>query len=172
MTYDSHAETYEHSARVGYLMQQLIVDAMARSGHHDHSKTKDPELEIFNKFTPLLKTMAYGSEEYSQTLRDMGPALAHHYAANRHHPEHFGTAGINGMTLVDLIEMLADWKAATERTQDGSLEESLVIQKKRFGISDQLYRILVNTAAYYGYLDLEDADKLRNSIDEPDSSAK
>lgn len=172
MDYDSRPETYAHSARVGTLMQTLLIDATARSFNHDHSKTRDPELEIFNQFTPLLKRLKYGSEEYRQALKDMGSALTHHYAANRHHPEHFGTAGIDGMTLVDLIEMLADWKAATERMTDGSLKESLVIQKQRFGISDQLYQILVNTAAYYGLLDLDDADELRDVLDDSDPEAK
>lgn len=57
-----------------------------------------------------------------------------------------------GMTLVDLIEMLADWKAATERHEDGDLARSLVIQQERFGISDQLARILENTAVHFEWL--------------------
>ena len=46
------------------------------------------------------------------------PAIDHHYANNRHHPEHWPN-GINDMTLMDLIEMLADWKAATARNKNG-----------------------------------------------------
>lgn len=59
---------------------------------------------------------------------------------------------INGMTLVDLIEMLADWRAATERHNDGDLGKSLRIQRNRFGISDQLDEILWNTAREFGWL--------------------
>jgi len=77
--------------------------------------------------------------------------LAHHYAHNRHHPEHFPD-GINGMTLMDLVEMLADWKAATERHDDGSLARSLGIQQDRFGITHQLAQILTNTAEHLGWL--------------------
>ena len=40
--------------------------------------------------------------------------IEHHYAVNSHHPEHY-EAGIAGMSLFDLIEMLVDWKAASER---------------------------------------------------------
>ena len=52
---------------------------------------------------------------------------------------------INGMSLIDVIEMLADWKAAGMRHSDGSIEKSLEINRKRFGVSDQLFRILSNT---------------------------
>jgi Family of unknown function (DUF5662) len=57
----------------------------------------------------------------------MKPALGHHYAANRHYLEHFAN-GVNDVTLVDLVEMLADWKAATERSDTGDLRKSLEIE--------------------------------------------
>ena len=52
---------------------------------------------------------------------------------------------LRGMTLVDLLEMICDWKAATMRHIDGDIYKSLVDNKKRFGISDDLYEILLNT---------------------------
>jgi len=81
----------------------------------------------------------------------MGEGLAHHYENNRHHPEHFAD-GVAGMTLVDVAEMLADWKAATERVKDGDLTRSLKIQQERFGLSDDLVSILRNTAEHFGWL--------------------
>lgn len=155
MTFDSRPDTYAHILRVGELMVQVINELSQRSVRHDRSKTESPEVEVFDEFTPKLKHSTYGSDEYKGFLRDMGKALEHHYAHNRHHPEHFED-GINGMTLVDLIEMLADWKAATERHVDGSLRRSLEIQQDRFGISEQLTRILRNTAEHFGWLDAED----------------
>jgi hypothetical protein len=149
--YDSTAETLKHSQRVGELMVQTISELAERSTKHDRSKTQDPELETFNEMTPKLKDATYGSEEYKGFLVKMKPALDHHYAENRHHPEHFEN-GINDMTLVDLVEMLADWKAATERHDDGSLKNSLVIQKDRFSISPQLLKVLENTAKHFGWL--------------------
>jgi hypothetical protein len=65
---------------------------------HDLSKTQDPELAVFNEYTPKLKDSTYGSDEYKGYLAAMGEGLRHHYAANRHHPEHF-TDGVDGMTL-------------------------------------------------------------------------
>lgn len=149
--YDSTAETLKHSLRVGELMGAMIRELLDRSVKHDLSKTENPELAVFNEFTPKLKDSTYGSDEYKSYLAAMGDGLAHHYAANRHHPEHF-THGVDGMTLVDLVEMLADWKAATERMADGDLRKSLAIQRGRFGIGDQLVQILTNTAAYYDWL--------------------
>lgn len=150
-TYDSRPDTIKHSMRVGELIHQMMRQLMDRSFTHDNSKTIEPELSIFNEFTPKLKELSYGSDEYKASLEAMGTGLKHHYEHNRHHPEHFKN-GINGMTLVDLIEMLADWKAATERHNDGSLRKSLEIQKERFGISDQLYEILCNSAREFGWM--------------------
>lgn len=49
------------------------------------------------------------------------------------------------MTLIDIIEMLCDWKAASERTQQDSIAKSLTHNQQRFGIDDQLATILANT---------------------------
>jgi hypothetical protein len=149
--YDSTADTLKHSLRVGELVGQAIHELVDRSVKHDLSKTQDPELAMFNEYTPKLKDSTYGSDEYKGYLAAMGEGLAHHYAANRHHPEHF-PGGVNDMTLVDLIEMLADWKAATERHADGDLERSLGIQRERFDLSQQLVQILWNTATHFGWL--------------------
>lgn len=149
--YDSRADTLLHSQRVGELMVQLVTEVLQRSTCHDRSKTEPPELEIFNEFTPKLKDSTYGSDEYKGYLEAMGEGLAHHYANNAHHPEYWAN-GVNDMTLVDLIEMLADWRAATERHADGNLLKSLDIQQGRFQLSDQLLAILLNTAEHFGWL--------------------
>ena len=151
MTYSSIPETQAHALRVAELIDPLAADLDNRAESHDASKTETPEVETFDEFTPKLKDSTYGSDEYKGFLEAMGEGLQHHYANNRHHPEHFDD-GIKGMTLVDLIEMLADWKAAGERHANGSMERSLVVQQKRFSIDPQLNRILWNTAEHYGWL--------------------
>lgn len=152
MTYDSRADNLRHSLRVGEYMVQMINEASQRSVKHDLSKTEPPELEVFNEYTSKLRDSTYGSEEYKEFLKGMKPGLDHHYANNRHHPE-WHADGVNDMTLIDLLEMLADWKAATERHADGDLVRSFEIQKERFGISDQLTRILANTARHFGWIE-------------------
>jgi hypothetical protein len=154
-SFDSRPETLRHSLRVGELMGQAIRELVTRSVKHDLSKTEPPEVAVFDEYTGELAGCTYGSPQYKANLEAMRPAVEHHYANNRHHPEHFPD-GVDGMTLVDLVEMLADWKAATERHNDGSLVRSLKIQKDRFGLSEQLARILENTAARYGWLDVEE----------------
>jgi Family of unknown function (DUF5662) len=149
--YDSRADTLLHSQRVGELIGAVVKDLLGRASCHDRSKTQPPEVEVFDEFTPQLKTLTYGSDEYAASLTAMGGGLAHHYAVNRHHPEHFPD-GIAGMTLVDVVEMLADWKAATERVRDGDLGRSLDIQQDRFSISADLTAILRNTAEHLGWL--------------------
>lgn len=149
--YDSTLDTLKHSRRVDALLLDVIGALQARVTRHDLSKMEPPEKDVFDRVTPRLKTSTYGSDEYKGFLADMGEGLAHHYASNRHHPEHFA-AGIDGMTLIDLVEMLVDWKAATERHDDGDLARSLVIQAERFGISPQLLAVLTRTAEAFGWV--------------------
>lgn len=150
--YDSTGDTLRHSLRVGALMAEPIRELVDRSVRHDLSKVEPPEKETFDLYTPLLATTSYDSPEYRANLAAMRDALEHHYANNRHHPEHHED-GINGMTLVDLIEMLADWKASTERHPDGDLARSLHLQQQRLGIDAQLLRVLTNTAVWYGWIE-------------------
>jgi len=57
--------------------------------------------------------------------------------------------GINGMTLIDVIEMFCDWKAASERHADGDILKSIEINGKRFNIDQQLKQIILNTAELF-----------------------
>lgn len=66
-------------------------------------------------------------------------------------------SGINGMDLFDILEMFFDWKAATERHNDGNIYKSLEYNKGRFNLSDQLFNIYWNTAVRLGYKKPEDA---------------
>jgi hypothetical protein len=96
---------------------------------------------MFDTFTPKLKELIFGSDEYKAALVDMGEALKHHYANNRHHPEHYEN-GINGMTLIDVIEMVCDWMAAAQ-AKNTPIDIDYLVQ--RFGIIGPLFEIIVNT---------------------------
>jgi len=145
-----HPDTVAHRERVQALMGEMIWLLDARAAEHDISKTQSPEVEAFNAVTDQLAGLEYGSPEYKDALRDLGPALTHHYAVNRHHAEHWPN-GINGMTLLDLIEVLCDWRAAGERHDSGSMTKSLAINVARYGIVPQLAQILANTVAEMGW---------------------
>jgi hypothetical protein len=142
--YDSRPDTLQHIEQVRIFLARVIDDLMSRAIYHDASKLKSPEKEIFDEFTPKLRTSTYGSEEYKGYLQAMGEALKHHYAHNSHHPEHRPN-GIKGMSLVDLLEMLCDWKAATLRHANGDIRRSIEQNQQRFGYSDELKSILLNT---------------------------
>lgn len=150
--YDSTQDTLEHIAKVeGFL--SLCADWLRIRGHvHDASKLYNPEKAIFDEVTPQLSALEYGSPEYMDALKRMKPALDHHYRANSHHPEHY-PCGIDDMSLLDIIEMLCDWKAASERHKTGSMGESLKINSKRFFIDRQLAVILANTAKDLGWIE-------------------
>ena len=154
MTYDSTAATLEHIAKVRTRMGEMAGNLRGRALVHDNSKLLPPEKKAFDLATPNLHGLTYGSPEYEAARAEinMDGALAHHYRKNSHHPEHYAD-GVNGMSLLDCLEMLADWKAAGERHANGSLSESLKVNKERFGISDQMQSILVNTARELGWLE-------------------
>jgi hypothetical protein len=142
--YDSRPATREHIDTVRVFLGKVVDDLMRRRQEHDASKLVSPEVEAFDEWTPKLKATTYGSEEYKGSLEAMKPALVHHYAHNSHHPEHYPD-GVRGMSLLDVVEMLCDWKAATLRHADGDIRKSVEINQKRFGYSDELKQILLNT---------------------------
>ena len=151
MSYDSRPDTYAHIATVREYMLRVIRYLMVRAHDHDLSKLQEPELSVFNEFTPKLKTSTYGSAEYNGFRVAMGEALDHHYKVNDHHPEHF-KYGIADMDLLQVTEMLCDWKAATERHDDGDLRKSIEINAERFGYGDEMKGLLMNTAENLGWV--------------------
>ena len=151
MSYDSTQDTLDHINRVRELIGVACDKLSIRAIQHDSSKLREPEKSSFDSTIPKLKDLTYGTEEYRAALREIKPALKHHYANNSHHPEHFEN-GVDGMTLFDVLEMLLDWKAATERMKDGGdIRKSLVHNTERFKLSPQLSSILANTIKEMGW---------------------
>lgn len=190
-------ETYQHIDTIIKLLVQMQIEISKRILTHDRSKLANPEVSTFTEFTPKLKNSTYGSDEYKSFLAEMKPALDHHYANNRHHPEFFEgcekdqktidqcanlvgflesrnlidvrqpddeygygyaidaihrhkeelESNINGMNIIDVLEMLVDWKAATLRHADGDIHRSIEINRDRFKMSPQLVNILKNSVA-------------------------
>lgn len=151
---ESKFKTMRHIETVRNYIDAVIRKLTLRSCEHDQSKLKEPEVSIFEEYTPKLRDCTYGSGKYKGYLKEMNIALEHHYSKNMHHPEFFKRGvengnyanGICGMNLVDLIEMVCDWKAATLRHNDGDIYKSIELNQKRFGYSDELKSILINTA--------------------------
>lgn len=134
----------DHRTVVLANMKVLTTALTNAAVDHDTSKFQEPECSVFAETTAKLRGLTYGSDEYHQALKDLGPALDHHYKANRHHPEH-NDIGIAGMDLVDIVEMFCDWLASTKRHADGDMEKSIEHNRDRFVMDPQLVKIFQNT---------------------------
>lgn len=152
--YDSTYDTMIHKFNVFTVMNLLIKDSVNRAIAHDNSKMESPEKEIYDKFIPQLKPVKYGTPEYiavtSQMKKEGGN---HHNQVNRHHPEYFENR-VDGMNIIDLLEMICDWFAASIRS-DSPFLEGLNSNIKRHNISPQLENIIRNTYNEY-FKDIED----------------
>ena len=146
MTLDEcRVETQKHIDKVRKYIRFFTDKLTDRSEKHDASKLGDFECQYFAEHTERLSEIEYGSEEYKKELEELRPALEHHYNSNRHHPEYHKN-GIVDMNLVDILEMLCDWKASCSRQKNGNLLKSIEINSERFNIDKQLSQILINTA--------------------------
>lgn len=85
----TNAQTWDHINLVMKLLASAQIELMRRQFTHDRTKLAPPEVSIFVEYTPKLRGLTYGSPEYKEALAAMQPALEHHYAHNRHHPEFF-----------------------------------------------------------------------------------
>ena len=143
-------ETMQHIHKVAEFIHIMVYRLLKRADLHDLSKLEEPEVQAFTEFTPSLKGLTYGSPEYYAQLKSPGflAALDHHYANNRHHPQHM-KRGINDMNLVDLIEMFCDWNASGKRHADGNLRKSIEKNATRFDMSPQLVNIFENSVGLF-----------------------
>jgi len=177
--YDSEPDTLRHIDKVRELMDTIGLELYRRVAKHDASKLRSPEKAIFDEWTPKLSGVTYGSDEYRDMLKQMKPAIDHRQSYNTHHPEFFTKHVCNGcfkefrevpfscdvcgysqfteeaditqMNLIDILEMVVDWKAATMRHDDGDIRKSLDINEKRFKIPKALATVLRNTVEYMGW---------------------
>lgn len=146
MAHDSTADTLDHISKVQTELTIIATELIERGRIHDASKLIEPEKSAYDILGEKLKGLPYGSPEYHAAINEVRPAINHHKAHNRHHPE-FHLNGIQGMTLIDLVEMICDWRAAGLRDpkNPGNMMKSLDHAFERQRIPQPIYRILVNT---------------------------
>lgn len=148
---DSAPVTAAHIARVRELLFEFTTAMNKRAADHDLSKFDPIEKGPLDEMQRLIDAEGpapFGTDEYRHRTALLGPMLAHHYANNSHHPEHYAN-GVAGMDLFDLVEMFFDWKAASERGQESSMNLSYSIEK--WSIDPMLAAILRNTAERLGF---------------------
>jgi hypothetical protein len=141
--FDSAPDTLAHIKRVRSLLAVMEAHLAHRGTVHDASKLTEPEKSAYDRVVPEMRKHPYGSPENKAATAELGPALLHHFANNSHHPEHY-PEGIDGMDLLDVVEMLCDWRAAAERAP-GNGAVRMDVNRERYGIEPQLATILSNT---------------------------
>ncbi len=137
-------ETTKHKLWVFYYLFLFCLKLLYRAIIHDFSKYGKWEAKYFIKVLPRLKKLTYGSQEYKNCLNEIKPAIDHHQKNNKHHPEYYDNL-IDGMSLLDIVEMFYDWKAATKRHENGNINKSVEINAKRFHYNESLKNILRNS---------------------------
>lgn len=125
----------DHRERVKDLCFEFAEALKERGLSHDLSKETD---EIEAKGFSVIESAPYGTQAYVENLEKIKESVFRHYENNRHHPEHFKD-GIRGMNLLDLVEMVMDWKSF------GDAETHFLTQVKRFNIGEDLASIIKNS---------------------------
>lgn len=146
----SRKATYAHIEKVRKNLKLILRNLTERRDRHDASKMEEPELTGYAGLSEALKGLTYGTPEHRAAFEPFKPIIQHHYQANDHHPEHFAN-GVNDMSLLQIIEMLADWKAANDRN-GGDFSQSMQVSIKRFAVGEQLAGIITNTARELGWI--------------------
>ncbi len=152
--HDSRPDTQRHIVRVQDYIETMRNELAIRAARHDESKLQEPEKSGYDVLGQALHGAVYGTPEYYAVMNDprIKGAIQHHvkHTIKRHHRE-ANKRGIDGMTLIDILEMVCDWKAASERGGGKTFLEGLAINRERNGLSEQLYNIFVNTAEAFGW---------------------
>lgn len=140
-----------HISEVAENLAVMRADLERRGLGHDRSKLEELEFCAFTKTRPQFKRANYMSKEYQECIDAIKPAIDHHYRNNRHHTG-FHKGGFADMNLLDILEMLADWKAASRRSPDLSLKDSLPKAFERYGIPENMQRHIRATLDYLGWV--------------------
>lgn len=138
-------DTIIHKKDVADIGKVFIDELDRRIQHHDDSKLSGDEQRLFERILDNEDSVAYGTPEYEKLKAKLKPALIFHYNDNSHHPEHF-IDGINGMNLIDLIEMYIDWCSAANRHKGDNIHKSINLNAQKYDLPDALVNIFHNTA--------------------------
>ncbi len=120
-------------------------------GHHYYHNRHHPEFfeaqrtekEEINDGIATISRLTRSPDLDEKTITDCQGLIDR---LKRQQWEHISS--INEMNLFDLLEMLIDWIAATQRHADGDIAKSLTLNRDRFGMGDQLVQIFENTVPW------------------------
>ena len=127
-----------HCLNLKQALGKVISNLQDRSDSHDYSKLEDDEFDAVIHYQKL-DGLEYGSEEYKEKMNEIRPFTAKgwdlHIKRNSHHPEHHNN--IDDMGLLDIIEMVCDWKAAnaTYNTSEQSFRDAAKVCIEKYGFN-------------------------------------
>ena len=149
--FDFLCDTILHVSEVNENLETVASELRKRGAAHDRTKFTAIEFDAFVSTRSDFKKANYGTREYQECVDKVSHAVEHHHANNRHHTG-FHKNGINDMTLIDIVEMLADWKAAERRSPDRELHDTIDYALKKYGVGDQLGSVIKNTLLSLGWM--------------------
>lgn len=153
---DSFKDSFKDSVQAHRLEIKETVNAIceelyARAENHDLSKFTKEESNLFSAYFKKFKKTQVGSKEYFGFLEYLKPSIKIHYKRNRHHPQYF-KRGMLDMNLIDLIEMLVDWKSIAKQGNNNILD-LINLNQERFGYNDEIKELFLTTVRYFGWLE-------------------
>lgn len=134
-----------HKEQIAMLLAKFAAELTYRAAIHDNSKFSPDEFNVHSDNVHHFNKYQFNTKEEQELRHRLSPASISHRKRNRHHPEYFEN-GIDGMNIIDLLEMICDWKSASTRVPGDSLRKGFPILKEKYNISPQLLKILENTA--------------------------
>ena len=140
-----------HISRVQENLSQIRAILEVRGIAHDRTKFLAIEFDAFVKAQPKFKEANYDSPEYQECVDMIRPSIDHHHANNRHHIA-FYKKGFSDMNLLDILEMLADWEAASRRNLDLPFADSLPKAFEKYSIPSNVQRHIVATLKYLKWI--------------------
>lgn len=134
----------QHRYYVHFFVTKLIEELLLRANLHDISKLTSEEFDGFAKSIYYLKGPWGQEARPPEILKRLKQSLVTHYAYNDHHPEYFQN-GMKDMDLIQMLELIVDWRAAMIGQGNHDIEETLRVGQERFKYPDYVKDILRNT---------------------------
>ena len=132
-----------HRETVAEHLHNLADYFRHRAREHDRSKLRLDEFAGFSRINRIAREHPYGTQEYEESMdTEKGPdgCITLHFSRNAHHPEYHGHE--REMGLLDLMEMVADWKGAADTYGTNTLRDAMPVNRKRFDFDDWQWRVI------------------------------
>lgn len=115
-----------HVRFVQMALDEVSHELDRRGMAHDLSKMLDDEFAGFSRINAAARINKFGSPEYSEAMQRERGTIDLHFSRNPHHAEYYAehpvaqtnNRGAEGMTFIDIIEMVCDWRGAQQGYND------------------------------------------------------